>query len=75
MRDKPDTTSGEDAAKRLISLAEAATLSGLSQDHLRRLVGGGLIWGTKIGRNWVTTAEAVKAYLDSDRRPGPKSKE
>lgn len=74
MRDKPDTTLGEDAASQLLSLAEAAKLSGLSQDHLRRLVGSGLLWGTKIGRNWVTTAEAVRAYLETDRRPGPKTK-
>lgn len=62
------------AAERLISLAEAAEISGLSHDHLRNLVRAGTIWGTKIGRNWVTSEAAVKEYLAIDRRPGPKPK-
>ena len=56
----------------LISLAEAAEICGLSQSHLRRLVSTGAIWGKKIGRNWVTTAEAVKEYKARGGRPGPK---
>jgi hypothetical protein len=58
----------------LISLHEAAEVSGLSPNHLRLLVSSGEIWGKKIGRNWVTTALAVKDYLARDRRPGPKPK-
>ena len=58
----------------LISLGEAAKLSGLSAGHLRLLVSRGDLWGTKIGRNWVTTAQAVEEYLAQDRRPGPKPK-
>jgi excisionase family DNA binding protein len=57
----------------LISLEEAAKLSGLTADHLRRLVRQGDLWGKKIGRNWVTTEQAVKEYLARDRRPGPKT--
>ena len=56
----------------LISLAEAAEICGLSQSHLRRLVSEGVIWGRKIGRNWVTTAEAVKEYKARGVRPGPR---
>ena len=58
----------------LISLREASELSGLSAGHLRLLVSRGDLWGTKIGRNWVTTAQAVEKYLAQDRRPGPKPK-
>jgi hypothetical protein len=58
----------------LISLKEAADLSGLSPNHLRLLVGKGEIWGKKIGRNWVTTKEAVIKYKARDIRPGPKPK-
>ncbi len=68
----PEHDSVEKAAKKLISLAEAAELCGLSSAHLRRLVREGKISGTKIGRNWVTTEEAVREYLAQDRRPGPK---
>lgn len=58
----------------LISLKEAADFSGLSPNHLRLLVGKGEIWGKKIGRNWVTTKEAVIEYKARDIRPGPKPK-
>ena len=58
----------------LISLSEAARLSGLSPSYLRRLVTQGEIWGMKIGRNWVTTAQAVIQFLARERKPGPKPK-
>jgi excisionase family DNA binding protein len=58
----------------LISLQQAAEISGLSPDHLRRLVEKGEIWGKKIGRNWVTTAQAVTAYISRNIRPGRKMK-
>ncbi len=56
----------------LISLADAAELSGLSPVFLRRLVAQRVIWGKKLGRNWFTTAQAVREYLARDRRRGPK---
>lgn len=58
----------------LISLREAAELSGLSTSFLRRLVSQGELLGMKVGRNWVTTEQAVREYLARDRRPGPKPK-
>ena len=58
----------------LITLREAAELSGLSHDHLRRLAGRGDLKAKKIGRDWVTTERAVREYLARDRRPGPKTK-
>ena len=58
----------------LISLREAAELSGLSASYLRLLVSRGEIWGMKLGRNWVTTAQAVKEFLALERKRGPKPK-
>ena len=69
-----DNDFDQPSLKELISLQEAAKLSGLSAGHLRLLVSRGDLWGTKIGRNWVTTAQAVEEYLAQDRRPGPKPK-
>lgn len=46
----------------LLSLQKAAEQSGLTQGHIRLLIRQGEIWGIKIGRNWVTTIEAVKNY-------------
>jgi hypothetical protein len=58
----------------LISLETAAELCGLSSGHLRLLVRRGELWGKKIGRNWVTTAQAVREYQARNLRPGPKPK-
>lgn len=74
MPDDAVDLSGKTAAEQLVSLAEAAELCGLSPEHLRLLVRSGKVWGTKIGRNWVTTAAAVKTYVATERRPGPKPK-
>ena len=70
--DGPEHGSVQEAAERLISLAEAAEVCGLSAGYLRQLVRNRAIWGKKIGRNWVTTEEAVAEYLAQDRRPGPR---
>jgi len=58
----------------LISLSKAAEISGLTQPHLALLVRKGKLWGQKIGRNWVTTENAVQQYLSQNRKPGPKPK-
>ncbi len=67
-------TGGEPSLGDLISLQEAAALSGLTADHLRRLVREGQLWGKKLGRNWITTEKSLRDYLAQDRRPGPKGK-
>jgi len=72
MPDKTPQSAENDAATRLISLADAAKISGLSAGHLRLLVKREKLWGIKIGRNWITSEEAVRSYLSTDRRPGPK---
>ena len=59
----------------LIPLSKAAEVSRLSPDQLRRLAEQGQIWAKKLGRNWVTTEQAVQEYLAHDRRPGPKKKD
>ena len=70
----PSSRPGEDTGQDLISLQEAAELSGLSQAHIRLLVRNGEVWGKKIGRNWVTTEQAVREYLARGERPGRKPK-
>ena len=58
----------------LISLQEAAKISGLSQPHLSLLIRQKKLWGKKIGRNWVTTEVAIGKYLALNLKPGPKPK-
>ena len=73
-RNADDSSSDQPSLDELISLKEAADTSGLSTSYLRLLVSRGDIWGMKLGRNWVTTAQAVKAFLDQERKRGPKPK-
>ena len=61
-----------DPSAKLISLAEAAKISGLTHDHLRRIAREGKLQATKIGRDWLTSEEAIKAYLATNRKPGRK---
>jgi len=46
----------------LISLAEAAELSGFSEGYLRQIAISGRLRARKIARNWVTTLAAVELY-------------
>ncbi len=72
MSDKEIPVSSAEAAKQFISLAEASKLVGLSSDHLRRLAIEGKLWAVKMGRNWVTTEESLRAYLATKPKPGRK---
>jgi hypothetical protein len=58
----------------LITLSDAAKLSGFTTRHLRYLAENGELWARKLGRNWFTTKLAVEEYLARERHPGPKSK-
>ncbi len=62
-----------DSSTEFIGLAEAAKLSGLTHDHLRRMARERKLEATKIGRDWLTTKKALDAYLASDRKPGRKA--
>ena len=64
----------EGLTSKLISVAEASRISGLSASHIRKLLRDGDVEGVKIGRDWATTEEAIREYLKQDRRPGPKPK-
>ena len=70
-----DSSFDQPGLDELISLKEAAEFSGLSTSYLRLLVSRGGIWGMKLGRNWVTTAQVVEGYLATERRRGPKPKQ
>ena len=52
-----------DDREKLIPLSEAAAMSGLSLKHLGLLARQGKLRAQKIGRNWVTTREAVATYV------------
>lgn len=64
----------KDPFEDLINLEKASEISGLSSDHLRRLMEQGLIKGKKIGRDWITTGYYVEKYINTKNKPGRKSK-
>lgn len=68
--DKPN--SRQPVFEDLITTREGASFSGFTQEHIALLLRKGEIWGKKIGRNWVTTKQAIQEYLSRDRKPGPK---
>lgn len=49
--------------KNVITLSQAAKISGYSQDYLGFLIRTGEIKGIKKGRTWLTTEEEVKDFL------------
>jgi len=49
--------------KKIISLHEAAQISGYTQDYLGYLIRNNEIKGVKKGRVWFTTEEEVKNYI------------
>jgi excisionase family DNA binding protein len=63
-----------DLTAQLISVTEASQISGLTPSFIARLLRRGEIDGVKVGRNWLTTKEAIREYLKKERRPGPKPK-
>jgi len=65
--------------KKLITLKDAAKISGYSSDYIGQLIRAGKIPGKQIYTNitWVTTAEAVMEYKDkkqTETGDGPKAK-
>ena len=69
-----NTTELDDSQiENLISLHEASEIFGFSQGHLALLIRRHELKGWKIGRNWVTTREAVVSYISQNRKPGPRS--
>lgn len=52
-----------ESLKKVISLSQAAQISGYTQDYLGFLLRKGEIRGMKKGRVWFTTEEEIKNYL------------
>ena len=59
-----------DDKTRLISLADAAAIYGLSRVYLSQLAQRGRLKAQKIANAWVTTPEAVEEYIRSRHKKG-----
>jgi excisionase family DNA binding protein len=69
----PAPESLADLLAKTISVEEAAAHSGFTTGWIRRLLIRGELVGVKIGRDWRLTPAALHAYLEKERRPGPKT--
>lgn len=56
----------------IISVSEAAELSGYTPQHIRLLIRQGLIAARRAGGIWLIEASSLRNYVDSNPKPGPK---
>ena len=57
----------------VISLSEAARISGIDAQALKKACQDGRLAGRKVGRNWTTTIAALMAYKQGRKHAGPGS--
>ncbi len=67
--DQPESTPD---LRDLITLKQAAEISGLSYSHLRLLARKEKIRAIRLGHEWFTTVKDIDEYLAQGPRPGPK---
>ncbi len=51
--------------KDFLSLSQAASRYGFSSDYFRRLAEKGRLKASKVGRQWLTTSDAVESFIES----------
>lgn len=56
----------------LLSTTEAVQLSGLSREHIQRLLRQKLLEGMKLGHDWLLFEDSLEAFLARPRKTGPK---
>lgn len=56
----------------LLSTSEAMQASGLSREHIQRLLRKKQVEGVKLGHDWLVFEDALLAFLAQPRKPGPK---
>ena len=71
---KPDIRAGARSlierldVERPMTLKEAAASLGITPDSLRQAIARGALRATKLGRDWIVTAEEVERYRMEHRR-------
>ena len=52
----------------LISISDAASITSYSPEFIRMLARGGKLQAVKIGRDWMTTRDAILDYLHKQQK-------
>ena len=55
-----------------ISTTEAMQISGLSREHIQRLLRHKRVEGIKLGHDWLVFEDSLKAFTAQPRKTGPK---
>ena len=55
-----------------LTTKQGAERSGLSRDHVRRLLEWGRLEGMKVGRDWLVSINSLDHYMANRPKPGPK---
>jgi excisionase family DNA binding protein len=61
-----------DTNRKCITTPEASERSGLSTNHLARLLRKGVLEGVQLGREWLVYVDSLEKYLAVPHKPGPK---
>lgn len=61
-----------DQNREYITTSQAAERSGLTNQHLARLLRTGKLEGFQLSREWVIYTDSLERFLASPRKPGPK---
>ena len=56
-----------------LSVGEACAISKFTPGWIRQLLIRGELVGMKVGRDWRISKASLYAYLEKERRPGPKT--
>lgn len=70
MSGKRNAPDGASMDAELLSLTQAAALSGLSQSRLRRLAAAGRLRARKAGFYWVVSSSALTEFMALERKRG-----
>lgn len=61
---------------KLITVTDASRIEingeSLSTRQIQRLIQDGKMAGIRVGRHYITSRQAVRDYLNTERHPGPK---
>lgn len=61
-----------DQNREYITTSQAAERSGLTNQHLARLLRTGKLEGFQLAREWVIYTDSLEKFLATPRKPGPK---
>lgn len=60
----------KDILNQIVTSSEVAAILGIERDTVSRMFKSGLLYGRQLGREWVTTHQAIQTYQQTKRNRG-----